>query len=104
MNYRDTEKLRAGTEALRRLGFSGRTAIHPHQVPVINEVFTPTAEEVAEAERVIAAYAEGAVGRRRWTAPERWWTRRSPVRPGRCWSARADSNHHFVPLDGSLLH
>ncbi|WP_431935470.1 HpcH/HpaI aldolase/citrate lyase family protein [Micromonospora sp. RP3T] len=62
VNYRDTEKLRAGTEALRRLGFSGRTAIHPHQVPVINEVFTPTAEEVAEAERVIAAYAEGGGG------------------------------------------
>ncbi|WDZ83269.1 HpcH/HpaI aldolase/citrate lyase family protein [Micromonospora cathayae] len=62
VDYRDTERLRAGTAALRRLGFSGRTAIHPAQVPVINEVFTPTAEEVAEAERIIAAYADGGGG------------------------------------------
>ncbi|MEU4570483.1 CoA ester lyase [Micromonospora sp. NPDC023956] len=59
VDYRDLEKLRTSTAALRRLGFGGRTAIHPAQVAVINEVFTPTADEVATAERIVAAYAAG---------------------------------------------
>lgn len=62
VDYRDIEGLRASTTALRRLGFAGRTAIHPAQVPVINEVFTPTDDEVAAAERIVAAYAEGGGG------------------------------------------
>ena len=40
--------LRRDTEEARRDGFSGRLAIHPAQVPVINEVFTPTAEALAQ--------------------------------------------------------
>ncbi|GGM08333.1 HpcH/HpaI aldolase/citrate lyase family protein [Micromonospora yangpuensis] len=59
VNYRDLDRLRAETTALRHLGFGGRTAIHPAQLPVINEVFTPSADEVAAAERVLAAYAAG---------------------------------------------
>ena len=37
------------------LGAVGKWAIHPSQIPVANEVFSPTEEEVAEARRVIAA-------------------------------------------------
>ena len=44
-------------EAARRDGFSARLAIHPAQVPVINEVFTPTAEALAKARAIIAAFA-----------------------------------------------
>ena len=40
------------------LGFRGKMAIHPKQVPVINEVFTPTAADVDRATRVINAYDE----------------------------------------------
>lgn len=61
ISFRDLEQLTASTQALKALGFRSRTAIHPKQVPVINEVFTPTAEELAAAERTIAAL-EAAAG------------------------------------------
>lgn len=41
-----------------RTGFQGKMCIHPSQIPVVNGVFTPSAEEVARAERVVAAFAE----------------------------------------------
>jgi citrate lyase subunit beta/citryl-CoA lyase len=53
-DFRDLDALRASSERLRRLGFSGRTAIHPRQVPVINEVFTPGDDRVAWARDVVA--------------------------------------------------
>ncbi len=39
-------------------GFSGMLAIHPAQVPIINAAFTPTAEQIERARRVLAAFAE----------------------------------------------
>lgn len=48
----DLDGLRSSSRAGKRLGFFGRSAIHPSQVPVINEVFTPTAEEIAQAEEL----------------------------------------------------
>jgi len=54
--YRDLEGLRGEAALARRLGFFGKSAIHPSQVPVINEAFTPTAEELDWARRVIAAF------------------------------------------------
>ena len=66
VDFRNTEGLRGDTEAARRDGFTGRLAIHPAQVPVINEVFTPTAEQIEKAKAVVAAFAAkpgaGAVG------------------------------------------
>jgi citrate lyase subunit beta / citryl-CoA lyase len=62
-NFRDLEAYRDSTVALKKLGFVGRSAIHPAQVPVINEVFTPTEAEVAKALRLVElfdfAVAEG---------------------------------------------
>ncbi|MGA7912145.1 MAG: CoA ester lyase [Candidatus Dormiibacterota bacterium] len=52
----DDEGLRRECEAARTLGFFGKSAIHPRQVPVINEAFTPTQAELAWAERVLAAF------------------------------------------------
>jgi citrate lyase subunit beta/citryl-CoA lyase len=58
----DEEGLRRSTERGRALGFFGRTAIHPAQVGVINDVFTPSAQEVAAArETVDVAESSGAV-------------------------------------------
>jgi citrate lyase subunit beta / citryl-CoA lyase len=51
------ERVRADTLRARRLGFGGKMCIHPKQVPVVNEGFTPTAEEEAWATRVVAASA-----------------------------------------------
>src|SRR5262245_7747687 len=65
-DFRNLERLRRETEEARRDGFTGKMAIHPAQVPVINEVFTPTSAAVATARDVIAAFEsnpdKGAVG------------------------------------------
>lgn len=55
-DYRDLVALEADTAALVRQGFGGRPAIHPAQVHVINAVFTPTDEELAKAQRLVAMY------------------------------------------------
>jgi citrate lyase subunit beta/citryl-CoA lyase len=52
----DDEGLRNETEAARRLGFFGKSAIHPRQVPIINDVFATSAVEIAWAQRVVAAF------------------------------------------------
>ena len=52
---RDPERLERTTRALLRQGFRARSAIHPGQIATINEVFTPTAEEVASARAVLEA-------------------------------------------------
>lgn len=57
----DDEGLRASCRHGAALGLRGRAAIHPRQVPVIREAFTPTAEEVADARQVVQALA-GAAG------------------------------------------
>jgi citrate lyase subunit beta/citryl-CoA lyase len=62
-DFRDLDALRRSTEQHRRMGFRGRTAIHPAQVAVINDVFTPTPDAVAAARDTVgryeAALAEG---------------------------------------------
>lgn len=55
-DLQDGAALRMDTERLKRLGFFGRSAIHPRQVEIINAVFEPTAAEVAAAREVVAAY------------------------------------------------
>jgi citrate lyase subunit beta/citryl-CoA lyase len=52
----DDDGLRKEAEAARRLGFFGKSAIHPRQVPIINQAFTPTAAELAWAMRVLSAF------------------------------------------------
>jgi citrate lyase subunit beta/citryl-CoA lyase len=54
--FRDLEAFRRSAETLRRQGFRGRTAIHPGQLAVIHEVFTPSADEVAAARDQLARF------------------------------------------------
>lgn len=56
-NFRDLDGLRARAEMVRRDGYRGMLAIHPDQVPVINEAFTPSTEEVAEAREIVRLFA-----------------------------------------------
>lgn len=49
----DPDALRVSTERVQRLGFIGRACIHPAQVPVVHEVFTPTVDEVDDAQTVL---------------------------------------------------
>ncbi len=55
-DFRDEEGLRAESEAAAREGFTGKLAIHPAQVGVINAAFTPSGEEIRHAEEVVAAF------------------------------------------------
>lgn len=52
----DEAGLRRVAERAREVGFGGMSAIHPKQLPVINDVFTPSEEEVERARRLVAAF------------------------------------------------
>jgi citrate lyase subunit beta/citryl-CoA lyase len=57
-NIKDPEGFRRDTLLSRRLGYRGRAVIHPTQIEIANEIYTPTAAEVDYATRVISAYQE----------------------------------------------
>lgn len=65
-DFRDLDALKARAEKVRRDGYRGMMAIHPAQVPVINAAFTPTEEEIAEAQEIVDVFAAnpgvGAIG------------------------------------------
>jgi citrate lyase subunit beta/citryl-CoA lyase len=54
----DTAGLAAYVQRARRDGFNGMMAIHPAQVAIINAGFMPGDEEIAQAHRIVAAFAE----------------------------------------------
>jgi citrate lyase subunit beta/citryl-CoA lyase len=55
-DFRNMDGLKRSCTASRREGFTGRFAIHPDQVALINATFSPSADEIAFAEKVIAAF------------------------------------------------
>ena len=61
-NVADLDGLRQSCEVGRRLGFLGRAAIHPEQLPVITEAFRPSEAEVARARELVAAAAASESG------------------------------------------
>ena len=64
VSFRDPEGLRADCRTALKLGFKGKFAIHPAQLDIINETFTPGSEEIAYARRVVEAWQEAeAAGR-----------------------------------------
>jgi citrate lyase subunit beta / citryl-CoA lyase len=68
VEFRDLDVFRASTQALARMGYVGRACIHPAQIDIAHEVFTPTAEEIDAARRLIAAAdAAAAEGRGAFT-------------------------------------
>ncbi|MCI0736761.1 MAG: CoA ester lyase [Beijerinckiaceae bacterium] len=56
-NFRDLAALRLECESAKRDGFAGKMAIHPAQIDIINEVFTPSKESIARARAIVAAFA-----------------------------------------------
>ncbi len=58
MDFRNLDALRIECELARTLGYIGKVAIHPAQVPVINDVFTPPADVVEYQQKVLAAFEE----------------------------------------------
>lgn len=56
VDFKDDDGLRTEAEAAAREGFTGKLAIHPDQVAVINAAFTPATDDVAHAEAIVAAF------------------------------------------------
>jgi citrate lyase subunit beta/citryl-CoA lyase len=56
VDFRDRAGLAAACRASRRRGFRGRIAIHPDQVPIIHEAYTPGEAEIAHARRIVEAF------------------------------------------------
>ncbi|MEM8645300.1 MAG: CoA ester lyase [Pseudomonadota bacterium] len=57
-NFSDQEGLRAECEQGRALGFDGKTLIHPAQLAICNEIFTPSDEEIGWSRKILAAFKE----------------------------------------------
>ena len=62
LDLEDLEGMKIQARQARDLGFSGKGAIHPKQIADLNEVFTPSAEEVARARKVVAAFEDANTG------------------------------------------
>ena len=58
MDFRDLDALRVECELAARVGYIGKVAIHPAQIPIINDVFTPAPEVVEYQRKVLAAFEE----------------------------------------------
>jgi citrate lyase subunit beta/citryl-CoA lyase len=61
-NVRDPKGLEVSCEAARKLGYRGKSVIHPNQIETVNRIFTPTARELDYYRRVIEAF-DAAVAR-----------------------------------------
>jgi citrate lyase subunit beta/citryl-CoA lyase len=57
-HLRETQAFGRALERSRRGGFQGRLCIHPDQLGPVNAAYTPSAEELAQAERIVAAFKE----------------------------------------------
>ncbi|MGH1564950.1 HpcH/HpaI aldolase/citrate lyase family protein [Mumia sp. DW29H23] len=57
-DFRDLDRFAESTRALARRGYTGRACIHPAQVQVANEVFTPSAEALERAKALVATFDE----------------------------------------------
>ena len=60
--FRDTEGFAAEAKAASDLGFSGKSCVHPSQIAAANQIFSPSAEEIAVARRTVRAASEAAAG------------------------------------------
>ena len=58
LDVRDEQGLEEECRLARSLGFRGKLCIHPAQIPIVNRIFAPTADEVAWARRVVEAFEE----------------------------------------------
>ena len=62
LDLSNLDGLKSETEQSNKLGFTGRAAIHPKQIPVINEVFTPTEQEIVRAQAICQAFEDSDTG------------------------------------------
>lgn len=58
----DPDGMRREAELVRDLGFSGKGSIHPRQIPILNQVFTPSKDQIAHARRILAEFEAADTG------------------------------------------
>jgi len=62
LNLDDPEGLQREAQGCARLGFTGKASIHPNQLAIIHEAFTPTSEQIARAKKCVAAFEQSPSG------------------------------------------
>ena len=62
LDLEDPEGMRVAAEQARDLGFAGKGAVHPKQIPALNEVFTPSEDQIARARRITAEFEAADTG------------------------------------------
>ncbi len=62
LDFRNLEGMQQEAEAVKRLGFTGKAAVHPSQIAPLNDCFSPSAEQIERAHRIIAAFEEQGTG------------------------------------------
>ena len=62
LDLEDMDGMRVAAEQVRALGFAGKGSIHPKQVAALNEIFTPSAEQIARARRIISEFGAADTG------------------------------------------
>ena len=62
LDLEDSDGMRREAELVRDMGFSGKGSIHPKQIAILNEVFTPDEAAIAHARRIINAFEEADTG------------------------------------------
>lgn len=62
LDLNDNTKLQSEAQIARNLGFTGKPAIHPAQVPILNQFFSPTQAEIEKAPRILTAFSSGKSG------------------------------------------
>ncbi len=62
LDLEDPDGMAQEATLARELGFSGKGSIHPKQIPILNDVFTPSESEIAHARRILDAFAEADTG------------------------------------------
>jgi len=62
LDLEDPDGMAREATLARELGFSGKGSIHPKQIPILNDVFTPSESEISHARRILDAFAEADTG------------------------------------------
>ena len=62
LDLEDPDGMAREATLARELGFSGKGSIHPKQIPILNDVFTPSESEIAHARRILDAFAKADTG------------------------------------------
>jgi citrate lyase subunit beta/citryl-CoA lyase len=58
MDIKDSKNLRKETEQVKRMGFAGKLVIHPDQISVVNEIFTPSQAEIEKSQEIVMAFTK----------------------------------------------